>query len=118
MKFTTSKSTDVESSCLACLPKMDACPFVTTMLVCLLALLSVPELTPIQWQQIELHLLEYLKFEQQGALNLVKCLMAHVCGAMQCELDSFRDASLTELMDTIPSENDQFQHLIASVLHY
>ena len=89
MKFMTSKSTDVESSCLACLPKMDACPFVTTMLVCLLALLSVPELTPIQWQQIELHLLEYLKSQQQGALNLVKCLMPHVCGAMQCELDSF-----------------------------
>ena len=81
-KFTTSKSADVESSCLACLPKMDACPFVTTMLVCLLALLSVPELTPIQWQQIELHLLEYLKSQQQGALNLVKCLMAHVSGAM------------------------------------
>ena len=118
MEFTASKSTHVERSCLACLPKMDACPFVTTMLVCLLALLSVPELTPIHWQQIEKHLLEYLKSQQQGALDLVKCLMPHVCGAMQCELDSFRDASLTELMDTIPGENDKFQHLIVSVLHY
>ena len=118
VEFSALNSTYAESSFLVCLPKMDACPFIITMLVCLLALLSVSELTPIHWQQIELHLLEYLKSQQQGALNFLKCLMPQVCGAMQCELDNFRDTSLTELMNIIPGENNHFQDLIASVLHY
>ena len=80
MESQAPKSTHVESSFLACLPKMDACPFVITMLVCLLALLSVPELTPIHWQQIELHLLEYLKSQQQGALNLLKVARSSLGG--------------------------------------
>ena len=64
------------------------------------------------------HHQDYLKSQQQGALNFFKCLMPQVCGAMQSELDSFRDNSLTELMNIIPEENNHFQDLIASVLHY
>ena len=88
------------------------------MIVCLMALLSVSELTPIQWQQIEVQLLQSLKSQQQSALILVKCLMPQVCEAMQCELDSLRDTSLTELMTVIPGENDHLQDLIVSVFHY
>ena len=72
----------------------------------------VPELTPIHWQQIEKQL------QQQNATATLKRLMPQVYGAMQCELDNFRDTSLTELMDVIPSENDRLQHLIASVVRY
>ena len=107
-----------ERNFLDCLPELDACPLVITMLVCLLALLSVPELTPIHWQQIEKQLFQYLHIQQQNAIVIVKRLMPQVCGAMQCELDNFRDTSLTELMDVIPGENDHLQDLIASVFHY
>ena len=71
-------------SCV-CLPEIDACPLVITMIVCLMALLSVSELTPIQWQQIEVQLLHSLKSQQQSAPSLVKSLMPQVCGAMQCD---------------------------------
>ena len=43
-----------------------------------MALLSVSELTPIQWQQIEVQLLQSLKSQQQNAPSLVKCLMPQV----------------------------------------
>ena len=88
------------------------------MIVCVMALLSVSELTPIQWQQIEVQLLQSLKSQQQSASSLVKCLMPQVCEAMQCELDSLRDTCLAELMNVIPGENDHLQDLIASVFHY
>ena len=88
------------------------------MIVCLMALLSVSELTSIQWQQIEVQLLQSFKSQQQSTLTLVKRLMPQVCEAMQCELDSLRDTCLTELMNVIPGENDHLQDLIASVFHY
>ena len=114
------KSAHVESGFFSrvWLPETDVCPLVITMIVCLMALLSVPELTPIQWQQIEVQLLQSLKSQQQSALILVKRLMPQVCEAMQCELDSLRDTSLTELMNIIPGENDHLLDLIASVFHY
>ena len=104
-------------SCV-CLPETDACPLLITMIACLMALLSVSELTPIQWQEIEVQLLQSFKSQQQGALTLVKCLMLHVCEAMQCELDSLRDTCLAELMTVTPGENDHLQDLIASVFRY
>ena len=107
-----------ERNFLDCLPELDACPLVITMLVCLLALLSVPELTPIHWQQIEKQLLQYLHTQQQNTIMTVKRLMPQVCEAMQRELDSFRDTSLTELVKVIPGENDHLQDLIASVFYY
>ena len=107
-----------ERNFLDCLPELDACPLVITMLVCLLALLSVPELTPIHWQQIEKQLLQYLHTQQQNTIMTVKRLMPQVCEAMQRELDSFRDTSLTELVKVIPGENDHLQDLVASVFYY
>ena len=44
--------------------------------------------------------------------------MPQVCEAMQYELDNFRDTSLAELMNVIPSENDHLQDLVASVFDY
>ena len=44
--------------------------------------------------------------------------MPQVCEAMQRELDSFRDTSLTELVKVIPGENDHLQDLVASVFYY
>ena len=101
-------------SCV-CLPETDACPLVITMTVCLMALFSVSELTPIQWQQVEIQLLQHLHTQQQSALTLVRCLMPQVCEAIQCELDSFRDACLAEL--TIITPGHLHDH-IASVFHY
>ena len=118
MNLSTLEFTYEERNFLDCLPEVDACPLIITMLVCLMALLSVPELTPIHWEQIEKQLLQYLQIQQQNATATLKRLMPQVYGAMQCELDNFRDTSLTELMDVIPSENDRLQHLIASVFHY
>ena len=106
------------SNFLDCLPEIDACPLLITMLVCLLALFSTQKLTPIQWQQIEMQLLHYLKSQQQNKIMIVKSLMPKVCQAMQCELDSFRDTCLTELMDVTSGENGHLQDLIASVFYY
>ena len=118
MNLFTLEFTYKERNFLDCLPELDACPLLITMLVCLLALLSVPEITPIHWEQIEKQLLQYLQIQQQNAIAILKCLMPQVYGAMQCELDNFRDTSLTELMDVIPGENDHLQDLVASVFHY
>ena len=118
MNLSTLEFTHEERNFLDCLPELDACPLVITMLVCLLALLSVPELTPIHWQQIEKQLLQYLHIQQQNAIAILRRLMPQVCGAMQYELDNFRDTSLTELMDVFPGEKDHLQELIASVFHY
>ena len=64
-------------------------------------------------------LLQCLKSQlQQNTIATVKRLKPQVCGAIQCELDSFRDTSLTELMNVIPGENDHLQDLITSVFHY
>ena len=87
-------------------------------MVCILALSTAPKLTPIQWQQIEMRVLQYLKSQKQNKTMLVKSLILRVCQAMQCELDNFRDTSLTELMDVIPEGNDNLQDLIASIFHY
>ena len=71
-------------------PGINACPFVITIFVCFLALYSVSELTPIQWQEVEMPLLQYLKSQlQQNTIATVKRLIPQVCGAIQCELDSF-----------------------------
>ena len=110
--------TNEEGNFLYCLPELDACPLVTTTLVCLLALFSVLEITPIHWEKIEMQLLQCLKSQQQKEMMALKCLLLQVCGAMQCELDSFRDTSLTEFVSVIPGENDHLQDLIASVLQY
>ena len=110
--------TNEEGNFLYCLPELDACPLVTTTLVCLLALFSVSEITPIHWEKIEMQLLQCLKSQQQKEMMALKCLLLQVCGAMQCELDSFRDTSLTEFVSVIPGENDHLQDLIASVLQY
>ena len=110
--------TNKEGNFVYCLPECDACPLVMTILVCLLALNNVSEITPIHWQEIEMQLLQYLKSQQQNEIMAIKCLMPQVCGAMQCELDSFRDTSLTEFVSIIPGENDHLQDLIASVLQY
>ena len=118
MNLSTSEFTQEERNFLDCLPELDACPLLITMLVCLLALLSVPEITPIHWQQIEKQLLQYLEIQRQNVIAPVKRLMPQVCEAMQYELDNFRDTSLTELMDVIPGENDHLQDLVASVFHY
>ena len=108
-----------ESGILVYPPEINACPFVITIFVCFLALYSVLELTPIQWQEVEMPLLQYLKSQlQQNTIATVKCLIPQVCGAIQCELDNFRDTSLTELMNVIPGENDHLQDLITSVFHY
>ena len=108
-----------ESCILVYPPEINACPFVITIFVCFLALYSVSELTPIQWQEVEMPLLQYLKSQlQQNTIATVKCLIPQVCGAIQCELDNFRDTSLTELMNVIPGENDHLQDLVASVFHY
>ena len=108
-----------ESGILVYPPEINACPFVITIFVCFLALYSVSELTPIQWQEVEMPLLQYLKSQlQQNTIATVKCLIPQVCGAIQSELDNFRDTSLTELMNVIPGENDHLQDLVASVFHY
>ena len=106
-----------ECDFLVCLPGLETCPLVITIAICILALLNASELTPIQWQQIEMQLLQYFK-AHQNTIIAVKPLMPQVCEAMQCELDNFRDTSLTELMDVIPGENDHLQDLVASVFHY
>ena len=106
-----------ECNFLVCLPGVETCPLVITINICLLALLNASELTPIHWQQIEVQLLQYIKAQQVFNIT-VKHLMPQVCEAMQCELDNFRDTSLTELMNIIPGENDHLQDLIASVFHY
>ena len=118
MNLSALEFTHEERNFLDCLPELDACPLVITMLVCLLALLSVPELTPIHWQQIEKQLLQYLHTQQKNTIMTVKRLMPQVCEAMQYELDSFRDSSLTELVKVIPGENDHLQYLVASVFYY
>ena len=87
-----------------------------TTLVCLLALFSISEITPTHWQEIEMRLIQFFKSQQQKEIMALKCLLLQVCGAMQCEPDSFRDTSLTEFV--IPGENDHLQDLIASVLQY
>ena len=118
MNLSALEFTHEEGNFLDCLPELDACPLVITMLVCLLALLSVPQLTPIHWQQIEKQLLQYLHTQHQNTIMTVKRLMPQVCQAMQRELDSFRDSSLTELVKVIPGENDHLQDLVASVFYY
>ena len=81
-----------ESGILVYPPEINACPFVITIFVCFMALYSVSELTPIQWQEVEMPLLQYLKSQlQQNTIATVKRLIPQVCGAIQCELDSFRD---------------------------
>lgn len=110
-----------ESTTLVYPPEINACPLVSTIFVCFLALNSASELTPIQWKEVEMQLLQYLKSQlQQNTVTTVKCLVPQVCGAMQYELDSFRDTSLTELIesDVGPGEKDHLQDLIASVFHY
>jgi len=97
----------------ACLPTMDACPLLITILVCLLTLHSASELTYITWQKIETQLFEYFKLQQPNATSILKALMPRLCEALQCELDKFRDTSLTELV-----KDDHLQYLIASLLHY
>ena len=106
-----------ECDFLVCPLGIETCPLVTTIAICLLALFNASELTPIQWQQIEMQLLQYFN-AQQNTIITVKHLMPQVCEVMQYELDNFRDTSLTELMDVIPGENDHLQDLIASVFHY
>ena len=106
-----------ECDFLVCSLGMETCPLAITIAICLLALLNASELTPIQWQQIEMQLLQYFK-AHQNAIIAAKHLMPQVCEAMQYELDNFRDTSLTELMDVIPGENDHLQDLIASVFYY
>ena len=101
--------------------EINACPLVITIFVCFLALNSASELTSIQWKEVEIQLLQYLKSQlQQNTITTVKRLVPQVCGAMQYELDSFRDTSLTELIesDVGPGEKDHLQDLIASVFHY
>ena len=93
---------------LVCPPGIETCPLVTTIAICLLALLNASELTLIQWQQVEMQLLQYFK-AQQNTIIAVKHLVPQACGAMQCELDNFRDTSLTDLTDVIPGENDHLQ---------
>ena len=108
-----------ESGILVYPPEVNACPFVITIFVCFLTLYSVSELTPIQWQEVEMPLLQYLKSQlQQNTIATVKRLIPQVCGAIQCELDNFQNTSLTELMDVISGENDHLQDLITSVFHY
>ena len=111
------KSVYEESEFLIWAPGIESCPLGITIAICLLALLHASELTPIQWQQIEMQLLQYFK-AQQKTIFAVKHLVPRVCEAMQCELDKFRDTSLTELMDVIPGENDQLKDLVASVFCY
>ena len=48
-----------ECDFLVCPLGIEACPLVTTFAICLMALLNASELTPIQWQQIEMQLLQY-----------------------------------------------------------
>ena len=97
-----------------CPPDLATCPLGITIAICLLALLNVSELTSIEWQQVEMQLLQYFK-SQQNAILTVRHLMPQVCEAMQYELDNFRDTSLRELMNVIPSENED---LVASIFNY
>ena len=106
-----------ESKFPICPPGIETCPLVITTAICLLALLNVPELTFIDWQQVEIQLLQYFK-SQQNAILTVRHLMPQVCEAMQYELDNFRDTSLTELVNVIPSKNDHLQDLVHSIFHY
>jgi len=100
----------------ACLPAMDACPLVITVLVCILTLLSTPQLTHNQWQQIETQMLEYLKLHSQKIISVK--LLPQLCEALQCELDDFRDTSLMELVKDVPGRDDDLQYIIASLLRY
>ena len=96
----------------ACLPPMDASPLLITVLVCLLTLHSASELTYITWQKIETQLFEHFKLQQPN-VGTLKYLMSQMYEALQCELDNFRDTSLTELV-----KDSHLQYLIASLLHY
>ena len=110
-----------ENTTLVYPPEINACPLVFTIFVCFLALNSASELTPIQWKEVEIQLLQYLKSQlQQNTITTIKHLVPQVFGPMQYELDSFRDTSLTELIesDVGPGEKDHLQDLIASVFHY
>ena len=111
------KSVGKENDFKICLPGLATCPLGITIAVCLLALLNVPELTSIEWQQVEIQLLQYFK-SKQNEICTVRRLMPQVCEAMQYELDTFRDTSLTELVNVIPSENDHLQDLVTSVFNY
>ena len=111
------KSVSKENDFKICLPGFATCPLGITIAICLLALLNVPELTSIEWQRVEMQLLQYFK-SQQNEIFTVRRLMPQVCEAMQYELDTFRDTSLTELVNVIPSENDHLQDLVASVFNY
>ena len=102
----------------SCLPAMDVCPLVITVIVCILTLLNISELTHIEWQQIETQLLEYLKLYKQNTIITVKHLMPRLCEALQRELDDFRDTSLTELVKDVPSKDDSLQYIIDSLLSY
>ena len=98
--------------------EIDGCPLVITVLVCILTLLSAPELTPMTWQLIEKQLLEYLRLQQQNTTMVTGHIMPRLCEALQHELDDFRDTSLMELVRDVPRKDDSLQHLIASVLNY
>jgi len=100
----------------ACLPAMTAGPNIITTLVCVLTLLSTPELTHNMWQQIETQLLEYLKSHSQKIISVK--LLPRLCEALQRELDDFRDTSLMELVKDVPGRDDDLQYVIASLLHY
>ena len=123
-KFTTTELQRLESihdesiAQGSCLPAMDVCPLVITVLVCILTLLNTSELTHIEWQQIETQLLEYLKLYKQNTIITVKHLMPRLCEALQRELDDFRDTSLTELVKDVPSKDDSLQYIIDSLLSY
>ena len=118
MDMQLSEFVQEEGNFLDCIPEIDACPLLLAIMVCILALFTTPKLTPIQWQQIEMRVLQYLKSQQQNKTMLVFSLVPKVCQAMQWKLDNFRDTSLTELMNVIPEENKNLQDLIASVFHY
>ena len=111
------KSVSKENDFKICLPEFATCPLGITTAICLLALLNVPELTSIEWQQVEIQLLQYFK-SQQNEIRMVRRLMTQVCEAMQYELDTFRDTSLTELVNVIPSESDHLQDLVTSIFNY
>ena len=59
-----------ERDLLVCPPGIETCPLVTTIAICLLALLNASELTPIHWQQIEMQLLQYFKAHQNENITV------------------------------------------------
>ena len=74
-----------ESSFLVCPPELVTSPLA---IICPLALQSILELTPIQWKQIEIQLLQH-----QNAIFTAKHLMPQVFGAIRCKVNSFQDTS-------------------------